>query len=386
MKAYPQGKVIEALLADETKQSDKNQWQLQKGHIKSFEEFLSHYPNINTIYFLGEGKLPSTDTPESKIASVEQNQEQGVLSLYHLLKALEQQGIIHRPLKLKVITAGAHYVLPLDEVAPYGASLLGLAQSAAREYSQLAVSCIDLPCDHLFKENDSLIFAILAETGTPKKVEIIALRNGMRYKRLLEPVTLPEASQSVFKKNGNYLIIGGAGGLGFVLSKYLAESCQAQLIWIGRSSAEHHQDKINQIQKAGGKVYYHQADATDLNSLQDAVQKARAEVGSLHGAIHSALVLKDKTIANMDEATFREALAPKVMGSVLFHHVLQDDPLDFMLFFSSVQSYLGNAGQSNYAAGCTFQDAFVQSLNAIASYPIKTINWGYWGDVGSGRN
>src|SRR5262249_1601772 len=38
--------------------------------------------------------------------------------------------------------------------------------------------------------------------------------------------------------------------------------------------------------------------------------------------------------------------------------------------------------QSNYAAGCTFKDSFAQGLQQHRSYPVKVMNWGYWGSVG----
>jgi hypothetical protein len=53
-----------------------------------------------------------------------------------------------------------------------------------------------------------------------------------------------------------------------------------------------------------------------------------------------------------------------------------------MLFFSSVQSFWGNAGQSNYAAGSTFKDAFALFLAQTCPFPVRIINWGYWGYVG----
>ena len=59
-----------------------------------------------------------------------------------------------------------------------------------------------------------------------------------------------------------------------------------------------------------------------------------------------------------------------------------NEPLDFVLFFSAVQSFLKAPGQSNYAAGCTFQDAFAHQLGRAWSCPVKIINWGYWGSIG----
>ncbi|HWU89394.1 MAG TPA: beta-ketoacyl synthase N-terminal-like domain-containing protein, partial [Kofleriaceae bacterium] len=40
------------------------------------------------------------------------------------------------------------------------------------------------------------------------------------------------------------------------------------------------------------------------------------------------------------------------------------------------------AGQSNYAAGCTFKDAFASRLALEWPSAVKVMNWGYWGSVG----
>src|SRR6185369_4816355 len=49
---------------------------------------------------------------------------------------------------------------------------------------------------------------------------------------------------------------------------------------------------------------------------------------------------------------------------------------------SSIVSFVKSAGQSNYAAGCTFKDSFANMLQLRRPYPVKVMNWGYWGGVG----
>jgi acyl carrier protein len=83
----------------------------------------------------------------------------------------------------------------------------------------------------------------------------------------------------------------------------------------------------------------------------------------------------------MDESAFRAGLSAKVDISVNMDRVFGSDALDFMLFFSSMVSFIKSAGQSNYSAGCTFQDSFAHMLQQ-RPYAVKTMNWGYWGSVG----
>src|SRR6185369_11874998 len=50
--------------------------------------------------------------------------------------------------------------------------------------------------------------------------------------------------------------------------------------------------------------------------------------------------------------------------------------------FSSAQSFWPNAGQCNYAAACSFQDAYGHYLATVCGLPVRILNWGLWGEVG----
>ena len=85
----------------------------------------------------------------------------------------------------------------------------------------------------------------------------------------------------------------------------------------------------------------------------------------------------------MDEQRFQAALSAKVDISIRLAQIFKNEPLDFVLFFSSMQSFIHAPGQSNYAAGCTFKDAFAHRLAQEWLCTVKVMNWGYWGSVGS---
>lgn len=62
----------------------------------------------------------------------------------------------------------------------------------------------------------------------------------------------------------------------------------------------------------------------------------------------------------MTYADWRFVTAAKVEGTLNLHDCLLDKALDFFVMFSSHVGLHGWYGQTNYAAGNTFQDAFVQ--------------------------
>lgn len=76
----------------------------------------------------------------------------------------------------------------------------------------------------------------------------------------------------------------------------------------------------------------------------------------IKGVIQGAMQLRDSAFENMPWENFIAALKPKVQGSWNLHEVLPQD-MDFFVMLSSMCGIIGNRGQSNYAAGNTYQDA-----------------------------
>ena len=163
----------------------------------------------------------------------------------------------------------------------------------------------------------------------------------------------------------------------------MIEHYQANVVWIGRRPYDAAiEDKINSLARLGNAPLYISADATDSDALAQALQTILKTYPAIHGVVHSVLALHDQSIARMEESVFRAGLSAKVDVSVNMDRVFGGQELDFMLFFSSIISFFKTPGQSNYSAGCAFKDSFAQKLQQGRAYPVKVMNWGYWGSVG----
>lgn len=62
----------------------------------------------------------------------------------------------------------------------------------------------------------------------------------------------------------------------------------------------------------------------------------------------------------MTRQDYLHALQCKVAGLAQLHESLLNQSLDFFVILSSFVSLVGNPGQANYAAACTYQDAFAR--------------------------
>ena len=344
---------------------------------------LSSLVRPNLVYFLG--KPGKEELEDLELEDFERSMEvYSFLRLLRGLKGLEERIV---DLNLKVITWDVCDSSESPRVNPESAALHGFTIALAREYSNWNINLLDLDSRALERGGEAELEKILKSVEEnnfhPGEIGPVALRNGEFLRKALFPVQLPGIENIIFKTGGVYLILGGAKGIGLELAVYLARQYQARLALVGRSELNPEIEiGLKRVRAAGGEVLYLEADGSDVAGMSRVVRSIKTRFGSIQGTIHSAIVLEDRSVERMDESALERALKPKVQGSVVLEKVLRDEPLEFMLFFSSLQSFTGNVGQSNYAAACAFKDAFALALRKNVSYPVRVINWGYWGSVG----
>jgi polyketide synthase PksJ len=157
------------------------------------------------------------------------------------------------------------------------------------------------------------------------------------------------------------------------------------VLWIGRKPVDSIDPLIKlTIESAGGELHYFQCDIADVEKLERVVQTMRCSFGTIHGVFHSGMHLVDGLIGSLSERSFREGMACKVDGSVNLVHSLLKDDLDFFVFFSSAGAFGSDRAIASYAAAVSFEDAFALSIARETRTVIRVINWGYWGEVGTG--
>ncbi|EGD48846.1 6-deoxyerythronolide-B synthase [Ruminiclostridium papyrosolvens DSM 2782] len=306
-----------------------------------------------------------------------EEQKKGVIPVFRIIKALLRLGYGEQNLGWTVITTQTQSIGKNDIVNPTHASLHGLVGSMAKEYPNWQVRLVDVEDDCQWPIND--IFTLSADS----QGELLVYRDKVWYRQKLVSAQVTELNQPLYRQDGIYVVIGGAGGIAEVWTEYMIRNYQAQVIWLGRREEDESiRMKINKLAALGPKPYYISADATDEKALAQAYKEIKMRHPRIHGVIDSAIVLLDGSLANIDEARFKATLSAKVDLSVRIAQVFQKEELDFVMFFSSVNSFLKSAGQSNYVSGCTFKDAFARQLSLEWDCAVKVMNWGYWGNVG----
>ncbi|OJZ83134.1 hypothetical protein ASPFODRAFT_142034 [Aspergillus luchuensis CBS 106.47] len=197
-----------------------------------------------------------------------------------------------------------------------------------------------------------------------------------------DPAQLPCApvkSKASFPANAAYLIVGGLGGIGRSVSRWLVEHGAREIVYLSPSAEkDEHQKFIKELEVQGCRVICVAGTVTDPADVQRAIGKC---TNRLTGVVQMALNLQDRTFEHMTPEEWDSGLAPKVTGTWNLHTATQGMDLSFFVMFGSIAGSAGSLGQANYAASNTF-------LTGLATYrrqrglAASVLNLGPVEDVG----
>jgi len=117
--------------------------------------------------------------------------------------------------------------------------------------------------------------------------------------------------------------------------------------------------EVERLRAKGINVECPICDISNLAVLKSALEMC-SHLPPIKGCFQGAMVLRDSTFVRMRYDQWTDATLPKVQGSWNLHLALAGLDLDFFILLSSAGAVFGNGGQSNYAAGNTYQDALAR--------------------------
>ncbi len=141
--------------------------------------------------------------------------------------------------------------------------------------------------------------------------------------------------------------------------------------------------QLIELETTGAQVLTVTADVTDAAQLRDALAAAHARFGAVNGVVHAVMDPGLGMIAQRTRAQVEAAFAPKVAGTRELLAALREEPLDFVLFCSSIATLAGGLGRSDYAAANAYLDALAAAHRRTSALPVFSVNWDAWRDVGS---
>jgi acyl transferase domain-containing protein/acyl carrier protein len=266
-------------------------------------------------------------------------------------------------------------------------ALNGILKTAQLETPRLHVQAIGLEAEQTM----AAIAAKIKENCGARSGQMIRYVQGKRQVLIFEEV--PKSTKTnpelVFKPGGVYLITGGAGGLGLLLAREIAQQAkEVSLILAGRSVLnDEKMAEIKALKEMGAQVEYLCVDVAERSAVDRLLEEIQIGHKTLNGILHSAGVLRDSFLVYKTQDELRAVLAPKVQGVVNLDEATSRMELDFFVMFSSMAGVLGNVGQADYATGNAFMDIYARYRNDLVATGRRhgqslSIDWPLWAEGG----
>ncbi len=227
--------------------------------------------------------------------------------------------------------------------------------------------------------------------------DVVAVRDGVvSVPRLCPGGTVPDVPPVICRPDGTYLVTGGLGALGREVASWLATRGARRIVLAGRRGlpGRHTWDDLTDpgqraaveavraLERAGVTVAVVAVDIADRDAAASLLRPAALGLPPVRGVVHAAGVLDDRPVRDLDEASLRRVLRPKVGGALTLHALFPPGSVDFLVLFSSAGQLLGLPGQASYAAANAFLDGLARHRRAAGDSGTRSIAWTSWRGLG----
>ena len=166
---------------------------------------------------------------------------------------------------------------------------------------------------------DLLAAELLHPSG---ETQIAIAADGERYVARLVKQSLAElpAQRLLVRGDASYLVTGGLGMLGRCVAEWLISKGAKHIVLTGRNASSEAAKKLFSATETNGAIIH--AVAADISRDEDVsrlMQTVGNELPPLKGVVHSAGLLDDGILAQLNWDRFAPLFEPRVYGSWLLH-------------------------------------------------------------------
>lgn len=315
------------------------------------------------------------------------------------LSHFAQSAPLASSVKVLCLTAGAFSVLDERVHDPENTLPLGPLLALTSEEPKYRFRLIDIAPDDLIDPTE-LTDVILDEALKDDPELVCARRRGLRFHRRYDPVKSPKRDGSPLKENGVCLITGGLGGVGLAVARALAQEGPARFVLVGRTPLPERDEwekaietghpksgaisEVKALEALGSEVLIAACDVSDSDNLQQLRQQVIDRWGEVNAIIHAAGLPGTGALTVLQTPEDMSAtLSAKVTGTRALAKAFGEDPLDFVVLMSSINSVISAAGAADYAAANAFLDSWPNSDERPETWSqITVMNWDAWAEVG----
>jgi enediyne polyketide synthase len=185
------------------------------------------------------------------------------------------------------------------------------------------------------------------------------------------------------------LITGGGKGITAECALALGRDSGACVALLGRGDPETDPElaaNLERLRAAGVVFTYLRADVTSADQVKAAVEQVRRTYGPVTAVLHGAGRNEPRALTDLDEATFRRTLAPKITGLETVLSAIDAADLRLLVTFGSIIGRAGLRGEADYAtANDWLTDLTLRYGEAYPHTRVLALEWSVWSGAGMGE-
>ncbi|KAI1173842.1 putative polyketide synthase [Nemania sp. FL0916] len=177
----------------------------------------------------------------------------------------------------------------------------------------------------------------------------------------------PERFDSKFSSTKTYLMVGGFGGIGASITKWMYSLGARSFIFLSRSgdSKQSAADLVTDLRLSGCEVKVVAGDVSRMDDVRRAFECCPSRIG---GIVHASMSVRAVHWASLNCQDWLYGIGSKVQGTQNLHEALSiydhEEILDFFLLISSISGTIGSVTEPGYCAANAYQDNFARFRRA----------------------
>ncbi|MCK0471882.1 SDR family NAD(P)-dependent oxidoreductase [Halalkalibacter sp. APA_J-10(15)] len=341
-----------------------NSFRINVNEENSLYRILSTIPQIERIIIVGDCTM---SRGINEIVEYEEEMKYGVMPTLRIIKAIASLDVLEKNISINLVTESYKASNSI-----FFSAARGLLKAAMKEYYSWNINTFEF--DKVDETNIQLLFSSFPSNNYLVKTNKIFVE---KLKRIDIEKQLKNKVDS--KAKGVYVLLGGTGRIGSEYAYHLAKEPNVKIVLIGKSEENQRiKGQIKKIEELGGEAIYYQADISDYKDMKKVFSLISITFGKITAVVHSAMYFTSGLISNLDEKIYKKMLDTKVKSAVILNQILKAYDIEYLLYFSSGDSFGALLGHGAYVSACQCQDKYVLNHCLDNGYDVKIINWGFW--------
>lgn len=252
---------------------------------------------------------------------------------------------------------------------------------ATRGLAEIVDGLVDgryTPLPHLVFEADGIgrAFRLMQSAGHAGKIVV-------RPPRLADQIGASAPPPPYAPGPGVQLVVGGTTGFGLATALWLADKGATRIVVASRRGRIDGGAlvPVEALRAAGVTFAVETVDVTSATAVDALVARVTAAHGPITAVFHTAMVLDDALLADLDADRMAAVLAPKIDGARHLDRATRDQPLEHFVLYASAAALVGNPGQSAYVAANGWLQGLARRRRAEGR-PALAVAWGAIADTG----